>query len=75
MSNSVLTVCPVCTEYGTTPTVIKISKTGHKYRCQKCKAEYWLKVTKEACLNDNSSISDESDPSVFCFQRQAKKAL
>jgi transposase-like protein len=43
-----LCVCPVCTEFETTPVPIKKSpRLGNKYRCKICETEFWLKVTKE----------------------------
>jgi predicted SprT family Zn-dependent metalloprotease len=44
----ILDICPVCTEYETNPKRIKHSlRLGNKFVCEKCKAEFWLKVTKE----------------------------
>jgi transposase-like protein len=43
-----LDICPVCTEYETTPKLLKYSvKLDNKFICKKCKAEFWLKIIKE----------------------------
>jgi transposase-like protein len=48
-----LDICPVCTEFETTPKRIKHSiKLGDKFVCEKCKSEFWLKVTKEPDYKD-----------------------
>jgi hypothetical protein len=44
-----LSVCPVCTEFEQTPVPIGgMNKSqNNKYLCNKCGAEFWLKITKE----------------------------
>jgi len=44
-----LSVCPVCTEFEQTPHPIHTANKSQnkKYRCNKCGAEFWLRVTKE----------------------------
>jgi len=68
-----LPVCPVCTEFGITPVVLKISRTGHKYRCQKCNAEYWLKVTKEAVFTDDFFADNEGSAVEYCIHHQLER--
>jgi len=46
--SALLSICPVCTEFETSPDEIKKSKRlGYKFHCKKCGAEYWLNITKE----------------------------
>ncbi|MDR0513388.1 MAG: hypothetical protein LBG93_09900 [Treponema sp.] len=68
-----LVVCPICTEFGTTPETLKVSKTGHKYRCSNCTAEYWLKVTKGPVCNDDFLPDDEDSAIEYCIQHQLKR--
>jgi len=44
--------CPICKNDKEPQTPIKHSfLRGYKYRCEICKSEYWLKVTKKAIIN------------------------
>lgn len=71
-----LTVCPVCTEHGVTPITLKLSKAGHKYQCPECKAEYWLKVTKNSDPNYvNSMIRNSIERNLSRNNESLKKHL
>ena len=67
---STLSVCPVCTEFGTTPITLKTGRNGHKYRCPSldCGAEYWIKVTKGPIPNYDSLTANKYISSEYCLQ-------